>query len=1003
MDKSTLQIVLTAKDDLSKELIKVQKELSKLSKEFNKGKTTSKRAADSITKDLKKIDDEATDVRGGIKKLVGTFQGLGAMRLFGAIGALLAFRQAMMLVKTAMFKAADFEKVMSDVNTLFNDSGEKVAELEQGIKSMVKSMPIDPNELGKAAYQIVSAGISDTSEALLVLEASGKLATAGLSTTAEAADILTSAVNTFSKDGLTSAQIANVIFKTVKAGKTTVAELAQAFGATAPIVAELGVKFIDFQAATAALTTTGLPAAQAQNAIRGAMSALMKPTGEMEELLNKVAKSQGKTSMTGRELIASSGNLGNAFSLLRKEATKNNLSIEEAFGRVESLNAVFGLTGSVASSYADTLKSVSDETDLLTEGFLKQQATMTAQWQLVKNKVNVAMIDLGAKVFPMVLKVINTGIGAVESLTEMWSKHKDFIKTYVVPVMVGVVALFTTLFVAGKIQAITWAGTVGGAFASVNAMAIGLITTLRTLLATMLAIPGLNLAVAIGVIATAFVGLMGKIKQTNDAVDKQTESMIASVDMQINILKQAQDMNLIAEAATNEKVKELLKERASIRKRIGQGETGSTLKEARARVKILEEEIEKSPQAKLELAQLTGGDVSGMIEEMAQAEEVLKDSKKEYDNFGKDISKIWITLQLAHEKSIEKITLKLAGLGEEYTEVQVKGSDAVAKLKENSAKSLKDIDNSISSVTQSMADLTAEFEKTKVSDRQGVGQAFVDAEASVKSLKNELSRATDSQQILDIKGQIKTEEDALSKSAEVRKQFSVEIAEAQRRAGLSGIQKAVEDFNSKRELAQTEFNAKMADLEAEKQALIQKRALEKQMYLDKIEDQKISTLLKLKSILDEKVALLQQQKEEVTLFQQKEEAILALVSEAQAERLKITMDAHAQTEEAVEAEIQLYKDLATAIKQAASASAGSLIAPSSFGGMPTMGGRATGGPIQQSGMYNLHQGEYILNRRESRGGGGSVVNLNGGVYLSEQVAEQIGDMIINKLKTNMKL
>jgi len=1003
MDKSTLQIVLSAKDDLSKELVKVQKELTKLSNEFKKGKTTSKQAADSITKDLKKIDNEATNVRGGIKKLVGTFQGLGAMRLFGAIGALLALRKAMLLTKDAMFKAADFEKVMSDVNTLFNDTGENVARLEKGIKNMVKSMPIDPNELGKAAYQIVSAGISDTSEALKVLEASGKLATAGLSTTAEAADILTSAVNTFSKDGLTSAEIANVLFKTVKAGKTTVAELAQAFGATAPMVAEAGVKFKDFQAATAALTTTGLPAAQAQNALRGAMSALIKTSGPMKELLAKIGEEMGIDNMKGRDLIATTDNMGQAFDLLRKASKKHNISLEEAFGRVEALNAVYGLTDSVVGSYVNTLESVNDATDLLTEGFLKQQKTMTAQWQLIKNQVNVALIDLGSKVFPIVLKAINTGIGAVEGLINIYSKLEEFITGYLIPALVGLAASFAVIFVTGKVQAIGWAAVVTKAFDAVWLSSIKLGLSLDALKVKMLAIPGLNLAIAIGFAVTEFVRLMKSIKQTNKELDENTEAMIKNVDAQIKRIKATRGMEVIAESATNEKVKQLLLEKVEWNRRAQEGMTEDFRVASKERMRILREEIAKSPQARLELAKLAGiGDIEEIEAEIAQTEEILKSAKKEYNDFGKTVSKIWIELQLAHEKSIEKITNKLSGLSDKYNETQIKGSEAIAKLKENSANSLKDIDKSISNVNQSMADLIAEFEKTKISDRRGIGQVFVEAEERVKDLKKELARATDVQQILDIKNQIKAEEDALAKSADVRKQFSIEIAEAQRRAGLSDIQRAVEDFNSKRELAELEFNAKMSDLQTEKQALIEKRALEKQMYLDKIEDQKVTTLLKLKSILEEKVALLQQQKEEVTLFKQKEDTILGLITEAQAERTRITLDAHNQTAEAVEAEIQLYNELAAAIKSAASASVGSLITPTPFGGIP-LGNRATGGPIQQSGMYNLHQGEYILNRRESRGVGGIVVNINGGTYLSEQVAEEIGDKIISKLKTNTRL
>ena len=81
--------------------------------------------------------------------------------------------------------------------------------------------------------------------------------------------------------------MSDILFKTVKAGKTTISELAQGFGATAPIVQAAGASLEDFQAATAALTA-GTPAAQAQTQIRAAMVALQKPTKEMSAIMHRL-------------------------------------------------------------------------------------------------------------------------------------------------------------------------------------------------------------------------------------------------------------------------------------------------------------------------------------------------------------------------------------------------------------------------------------------------------------------------------------------------------------------------------------------------------------------------------------------------------------------------------------------------------------------------------------------------------------------------------------------
>ena len=88
-----------------------------------------------------------------------------------------------------------------------------------------EKVPVSAEELGESAYSIVSAGISDTSEALSVLESSSKLAVAGLGTAAEATDIMTSAINAFQIEASQADVVADSLFTAVKNGKTTVTPL----------------------------------------------------------------------------------------------------------------------------------------------------------------------------------------------------------------------------------------------------------------------------------------------------------------------------------------------------------------------------------------------------------------------------------------------------------------------------------------------------------------------------------------------------------------------------------------------------------------------------------------------------------------------------------------------------------------------------------------------------------------------------------------------------------
>jgi len=337
----------------------------------------------------------------------------------GKVGALALAGGLTLAAKSAI----QFNKRLGDLSTLISgDSTKAIKGFEDGIKSLMKEVPVDPDELGESAYAIVSAGITDTADALEVLEEASKLGVAGLSTTAEATDILTSAMNSFGFESEDANKVSNILFETVQAGKTTVSELAMSFGATAPIVAEAGIELADFQAATAALTTTGLPASQAQNSLRQSIVALNKPTKEMQDLFKTIGVKSGK------QLIETSSDLGDVFNKLSDAAEGDTEMLARAFGSVEALTAVTGVSSTVNEAYIKTLENLTDEVSSVDEGFKKQQETFGNQLQLVKNQFMPAFLDLGSALLDRVLPIVQT-------LTDAISGNEELIAKIVIPTL----------------------------------------------------------------------------------------------------------------------------------------------------------------------------------------------------------------------------------------------------------------------------------------------------------------------------------------------------------------------------------------------------------------------------------------------------------------------------------------------------------------------------------------------------------------------------------------
>lgn len=375
-----------------------------------------------------KISGDAKGLGATLSKTEAKVHGLGA-----AFDKVNHSKVAMITAGTAAFaafagtlvsatkKAAKFESRIGDIRTLIGDDAAGVNEMRDGILDLTESIPKSADELGAASYHILSAGITDTTEALQVLEQSSKLAVAGLGNTTEAVDLMTGAYNAFKNQNISTDRIANIFFETVRQGKTTVSELAQSFGTVAPIASTLGIELAELQAATAALTTGSIKTSEAQTALRAAMNSLMKPSEEMKRLLAEIGVE------TGRTLVEQEGFVG-ALREIKEAANGNDEVLAKAMGRIRGLSAVLSLTGEQGEAFNRILEDMESGSVNLEKAFGRQAETTENQLQVAQNRMNVLLIDLGTKILP----VVNDALEGTLSLLDSWDapnkSTEDFIK-----------------------------------------------------------------------------------------------------------------------------------------------------------------------------------------------------------------------------------------------------------------------------------------------------------------------------------------------------------------------------------------------------------------------------------------------------------------------------------------------------------------------------------------------------------------------------------------------
>lgn len=349
-----------------------------------------------------------------------------------------AVASATAIVAPAKF-AAEFSAQMSNVATLIDTNVESMAKMKDQVLEIADRTPVALSDLTGALYDIRSAGIK-AGDAMNVLEGSARLAVAGLGDTKEAVDLVTSSINAFNLQGQDQAKIYDIIFKAVKNGKTTISGLSQGFGAVAGTVAAAHVKIDEYMASVAALTTTGMPAAQAHTQIRTAIAGLTRETKETDAVFKKLHAKNFK------DLVDKSGGMVNAFAKIRAALKNDDAALLKLLGSTEALNAVLGLTGAQSQVFTDTLEDMRNGANAVDEAFGKQAEEAAARFQILRNTLRHVAITIGNELLPVMIDLMKAAGPIIHDVLEWAKAHPDLTKA-----IVGSVAGLLALNVATRL------------------------------------------------------------------------------------------------------------------------------------------------------------------------------------------------------------------------------------------------------------------------------------------------------------------------------------------------------------------------------------------------------------------------------------------------------------------------------------------------------------------------------------------------------------------------
>lgn len=378
----------------------------------------------------------------------------------------------------------EFEKGMNEVFTLLPGISDKaMGQMEDDVKDLSKEFGITTKETVPALYQALSAGVPKDN-VFEFMETAARAAKGGATDLETAVDGITSATNAYGVETLSAERASDIMFTTVRLGKTDFEQLSGAMFQVAPIAAGAGIAFEDVGAALAVITGQGVPTSVAATQIKGAVAEMGKEGSIAFQNFEKA------TGQTFPEFIAAGGTLEGAFAAMKQHADDTGTGVQNLFGSIEAGQAAIALTSDEgAPKFAAAMQTMQDSSGATQGAFETMEQGIGATWDKIKANVETALIDVGGRLAPLVsewseafLRVlpgaIDFTIGAVEKI-------------------VG----FIQNFIRGVQEILGWFKKLPGPITSV-AVALGAVATALALLYANPVIAGLALVAG----AVAFIG-----------------------------------------------------------------------------------------------------------------------------------------------------------------------------------------------------------------------------------------------------------------------------------------------------------------------------------------------------------------------------------------------------------------------------------------------------------------------------------------------------------------
>ena len=412
-------IIFNAGDTLktTKKVESAFAQIDKSAKKMSSGLKNVKGGTTSATTALGDLNKTSKNTATSLDKLKSSLlTGIGVGAGFTVLTS--ALRGVKNVIGGAIKTATQFETRMAEVSTLIQgESTDAMNDFEDAILNMTTAIPKSADDLGAGLYQVLSAGVTDSAEAMQVLEVAAKAATAGITDTNTSVDAITTVLNAYNLAASEASLVSDVFFTTIREGKTTFPALSSAIGKVANSSALAGVSFEELGASFATLTKAGISTDETATALNRLFLSMANPTKQIAEATKAMGIEFSAASLRAKGFKGFMQEL--VVALSQNEDAIFSLGLD-----MRAFKALAVLGGTGAEEFAEQIDNMADAEGAAKEAFEKMNETMENQWQILKNNLNKAFIEFGETTLPAVNKVL----GYVNTKMALYSELANQVK-----------------------------------------------------------------------------------------------------------------------------------------------------------------------------------------------------------------------------------------------------------------------------------------------------------------------------------------------------------------------------------------------------------------------------------------------------------------------------------------------------------------------------------------------------------------------------------------------